>query len=1194
MPINPDIRDSAYQFFIEEAPELLQTIETRLLTLRQERSTALVHELMRAAHSLKGGAASVELDAIASLAHRLENIFKALYSDTLEIDTDLESQLLQAFDCLRLPLMEQIETGYFDAEQSLVLAEPIFAQIEEELGDALSETDHYIPSSAELGVDMTRTIFEVDVAEGLERLERVVAHPFEYEVAGELRAQAEVFAGFAEFLNQAAFGAIAQMALQALEAHPHKALEITQFAIADFQHIRQAVLSGNPAPDITPSTKLVALADATATNALFTQAYTTELFHEFESVQPGGFREENPQINTDVDAKAACRRLDRHLVDANDSDWLVESSFIDADIENNIPLLEDVFSSAIAYPDIESTQVQEELLFFDSPPLETSNVVNSSKFIAEKWVPEDVFINEEFSEDTPSLEDGFGSDFAEFEESNASQFNVESFNQPPNLQPSTFNSSNLQPATPETLEAVVQSIEQIYEDLPTVEDFPKPTFRLEPTREDKANLPAGLKGNKSVTGQLALNKTSQLNQDTKTNNSPRNDIEPSSTLIRKNEAPIASNLTVRVDSERLERMNNLVGELAINRNGLSLQNEQLQRSVQELLARFSRFGTIVGQLRGLSDQMLVAPLRYNYQTLSRSQGDLSGLVTHQADFDALELDSYGAMHSKLQGLFEEMVQLEEAVDDIVLFSQATDQKLGQQQQMLTQLRDEIMWARMIPIGEVFNRFPRVLRDLSATYRKPVNLKLSGTGVLVDKAVLEKLYDPLLHLLRNAFDHGIESPQIRQQQGKPEQGQIAMRAYHKGSHTIIEVKDDGQGLNLERIRERALELGLLSPEQVSRVSNAQLFEFIFEPGFSTATEVSELSGRGVGMDVVRAQLRSLKGSVTLLSTPGEGTTFTLKLPLTLTIAKLMVCLVGSMPLAMPSDSIEEIVIPKPDQIKQSGSQQFLHWQGQIVPVYRVAELLDYSCPLPESYSSKVLVAAPTPKDWSLPMLVLRREQHFVALEVDRLVTEQELVIKPFGCAIAPPPYTYGCTILGDGSLVTVIDGTALLEMVVEQTTSATSSTATAGAEYTKINKNASVTKTATVLKPSNEPAILVVDDAVALRRTLALTLERAGFRVLQASDGREAIKQLQQSSGVQLVICDIEMPNMNGFEFLVASRQDRKLFRIPIVMLTSRSNEKHRLLAMQLGATAYFTKPYIEQRLLKAIRDILSQTNAEAC
>jgi len=218
MAINSDIRDHAYQFFIEEAPDLLQVIEAGLLILRQEKNTAKVHDLMRAAHSLKGGAASVELEAIATLAHRLETIFKALYSETLEIDTDLESQLLQAYDCLRLPLMEQITTGHFEAEPALALAEPIFAQIEAQLGDALTQTDNYLPSSSDLGIDMTKSIFEVDVTQGLEHLAAVVAYPQDYELVGELRAQAEVFAGFAELLNQPGLGAIAATTLAALDA----------------------------------------------------------------------------------------------------------------------------------------------------------------------------------------------------------------------------------------------------------------------------------------------------------------------------------------------------------------------------------------------------------------------------------------------------------------------------------------------------------------------------------------------------------------------------------------------------------------------------------------------------------------------------------------------------------------------------------------------------------------------------------------------------------------------------------------------------------------------------------------------------------------------------------------------------------------------------------------------------------------
>ncbi|MBD0363857.1 MAG: response regulator, partial [Coleofasciculus sp. C3-bin4] len=609
--------------------------------------------------------------------------------------------------------------------------------------------------------------------------------------------------------------------------------------------------------------------------------------------------------------------------------------------------------------------------------------------------------------------------------------------------------------------------------------------------------------------------------------------------------------------------------------------------------------------------MLVTPERYHSDTLPRLVGQLGELVARQADFDSLELDNYGVLNSRLQELLEDMVQLEEAVDDIVLFAKQSDQTLEQQRQMLTQLRDELIWARMLPLGEVLNRFPRVLRDLSTRFHKSVNLKLSGTSVLVDKAVLEKLYDPLLHLLRNAFDHGIESPQDRIQQGKPEQGQIEIRAYHQGSQTILEVKDDGQGLDLESIRAKALELGLLTEQVLPMTSTNQLYELIFEAGFSTSKQVSELSGRGVGLDVVRSQMRSLKGTISVTSSPGVGTTFTLRLPLTLTIAKLLVCFVGSTALALPSDGVEEIVIPKASQLKDSGRERFLQWRGQIVPTYRLSDLLEYNCPWPDMSPSKALIAAPTPQDWSLPMLVLCQDKHVLALEIDRLVTEQELVIKPFGSAIAPPSFTYGCTILGDGSLIPVIDGAVLLDQLLghRAATSAVPAMKSLPASVSEVelldtdlaapstevqgSKPETSSPSKTPIKTMKAPIVLVVDDAVALRRTLAFTLERAGCQVLQARDGREAIEQLQHSASVKLVICDVEMPNMNGFEFLSYRRQDSQLSKIPVAMLTSRSNDKHRWLAMQLGATAYFTKPYLEQEFVAAIKELINQSTPES-
>lgn len=1106
MAIDPTIRDQAYQFFIEEAPELLHQIESGLLCLSQERSVAQVHTLMRSAHSLKGGAASVGLDTIATLAHRLENIFKALYSDRLVVDAQLESQLLQAYDCLRLPLMEQIAQGYFNADQALSIAEPILTQIEQQCGDALSQTESYIPSSSELGVDLVVSIFEVDVAQGLERLAMVLEQPQQYQVAEELRAQVEVFAGFAELLSLPGFGAVVGMVQQALTQSPDRALEIAQLALAEFERSRQAILAGDRTlSSVSPG--LVALAQ---------EAQIPDV-----ALQP-----------SELEAKIADPEV--------------------SPIEAALPFLESIFGDVA----------------FDDPALDR----------------------------LAGLADLTGlADFTDF-----TDFTAASAIELPAIDAIAARESDIDGLEVELRESAQdtevgedwedgedEEIGAIVAEMVTEELIAEEPITTEPIVEStlvKADslLPASL-------GQFPLPPT-ELHYSTRTRFYSGAEVPPPI-------EPPATNLTVRVDAERLERMNNLTGELMINRDGLALQNEQLQGVLRELLNRFERFQKLTHQFRNLADQTLTEtdrspqPEKQEAAVAGTAGNGQSGVATLSTfnpmvsssvlmEFDTLEMDDYGALHFQIQEILEDVVQLEEAVEDITLFARQSNQILDQQRQTLNSLQNEVKWARMLPLGEVLNRFPRLLRDLSNTYGKSVNLKLTGTDILVDKAILEKLYDPLLHLLRNAFDHGIESPVLRQQQGKPEQGQIEIRAYHKGNQTMIEVRDDGQGLNLDRIRHRAFELGWLPAHQLLVTPVDRLLDFIFAPGFSTAHQVSELSGRGVGLDVVRAQLAAIKGSISVDSAPGQGTTFTLHLPLTLTIARLIIGMVGSTAFAISADSVEEIITPAVDQIRQSGRQRFLYWREQIIPIHHLATLLHYTCPIPEVPPSRALSAIATPADWEPPLLLLRQEQGFVALEVDRLVNEQELVIKPFGSAVAPPPYIYGCTILGDGRLVPVMDALALLGWNQDSMQS------TSGSRLNAQDTADAVRPTAPTIPTLQTPTILVVDDAITVRRTLALSLEREGFRVLQARDGWEAIDQLQQSTLVQLVICDIEMPNMNGFEFLSYRRQTPELADVPVVMLTSRSNEKHRWLALQLGALDYFTKPYLEQEFLAAIKGIV--------
>ncbi|NEO40766.1 MAG: response regulator [Moorea sp. SIOASIH] len=1257
MATHSEIQDQAYQFFIEEAPELLQLIETGLLTLQQERTTAKIHDLMRAAHSIKGGAASVGLEAIKTLAHRLEDIFKAFYSEEVELDTELESLLLKAYDCLRNPLIQQIEQGYFDPEQALARAQSTYAQIEERLGDALTQVDNYIPSSGDLGIDIVSSIFEVDVAQGLERLAAVLANPQNYEVVGELKAQAEVFAGFAELLNLSGFGAIAQTAVAAVEQNPHQVLKIIELALADFTTGRAAVLAGDRTQGGNPSTALVALTEAPAapandiTNSLNTTSEFEDIFSDFNLGEASNSFEDftlseqtatqasqlNPLAEETFETSPTVAHQETDLDQATEDkpSWKVTDSADVTDIFNNF----NQYQQSLLFEDFalaQETTAQQPQVNLPAeevpltPPiladLRTSDLGQASLDLpSDQSTPSEDQVNPvqeaeaSFPEETisPTAETVPGSK-QDLSKSKADPTPgskpVANSPNPSSTASAPLKNSSLE--VPKTLEAAVEKIEQIFESLPPLQDMPKADVPSPPT------LPAAA----FLANELAINQTtqsakSQQHQPTRPNQpTPKPSEHPS-----QSPTSISPESSVRVNLKRLERMNNLVGELVINRNSIGLQNEQLQVAVRELTQRFDLCQTIVSQLQDLSDQSLASASSAGSMVSNPSFASLSKNEWNQQEtnsvrernlpqqsvtwsgqkslesesdplnkplFDSLEMDSYSNVHSLIQGLQEEMMLLKEAVGDITLFAQQSDQTLEQQRQMLSQLRDELMWARMLPLGQVLNRFPRALRDLSTQHHKPAKLKLSGTGVLVDRAVLEKLYDPLLHLLRNAFDHGIESPEIRRKRGKSEQGQIEIRAYHKGNQTIIQVKDDGEGLNIERIRKQVLVKGLLSAKQIAKAPPSRLLKMIFEPGFSTAAQVSELSGRGVGLDVVRSQIRALKGKISVTSSPGKGTTFTLRLPLTLTIAKLLIATVGPIVIALPSDSIEEIVVPKGDQMQKSGTKRFLLWRGQMLPTYTMSDLLEYNCPVRETTPSKALVYVPTPEDWALPLVVMRREQQAFALEIDRVITEQELVIKPFGKALAAPSYTYGCTILGDGSLIPVIDGNALLEQFLAQSQEETKPRTLSNILEATTKKKSSVNLTQTPAKTSPLPTILIVDDSTGLRRTLAMSLQKAGYRVLQARDGQEALEQLRQSSKVQMIICDIEMPNMNGFEFLGQRRQDPQLSKIPIAMLTSRSSEKHQRLAMHLGANAYFTKPYIEQDFIGKIKNIIEQSKSE--
>lgn len=1107
MSLSPEIRDQAYQFFIEEAAELLHIIEMGLLDLRNERSTAKIHEVMRAAHSIKGGAASVELDTIKTIAHRLESIFKALYSDTVIITPELETALLQGYDCLRMPLEQQISSGTMDEAIALAQAEPILQTLEGLLGEALHEAESYVPTSEELGVDIVASIFEVDVVQGLERLQEVRRNPGAYPVVGELRAQLEVFSGLAEILSLPGFGVLTQAALDAIQHHPDRLLDILDLVLGDFETAKNAVLAGDRKQGGSPSVALQALAQGGAVGL--------------------------PDVPTP------------------------DSASVPVDIWGE-PILpypgEEPLTATDGFEGVDA--------FFDAPPLDIERAtLGLEDVFGDGAALEDVFGGGgSFGDSSPSLDSVFGdSSLVPTGGESTSLSPSDVIGLPPSNFPPGFT------ASANDRRSALDEVTANFDQLPSLANTPNLLQSLLPPQRSPGAVPTQIKKAPSTSSGIKA------------------------TQLRSKTAISASGASIRVSVNRMEQMNNLVGELVISRNSISLQNDQLQAVVRELTDRFGRFQDLLNQLRTLADQTLVQPGESNREPglnpRLKPQAAQSQQPEWMQTFDVLEMDRYNTLHAQVQDIFEEVLQLEESVSDISLFAGLSNQALNRQRQQLNQLQTELMWARMLPLGDVLNRFPRILRELSNQYGKSVQLKLLGTGVLVDKSILEKLYDPLLHLLRNAFDHGIEPSEERSAQGKSAEGTIELEAYHRGNQTIVEIRDDGRGINLEKVGRRAMDLGWVTPEELANMKPERLLGFLFESGFSTAPQVTEISGRGVGLDVVKSQLRDLKGSVEVSSVPQEGSTFTLRLPLTLTIAKLLTFVVNSTLLALPSDSIEEILIPQSKQIKTVAGQTFFPWREQLIPLYPVSQLVRYGCVMPDTSSLKLIGAVPAPSHWQAPLLIVRRGLYTFALQVDRLLTEQELVIKPFGAAIAPPPYVYGCTILSDGRLVPVIDAAILVDRLAQEPSRLSLEVSESSPQMAL---DSIETKETGASSRAIVDTILVVDDSSALRRTLALTLQKAGYRVVEARDGLEALNQLETTS-VNLVICDVEMPNMNGFEFLSQRRRDSRHANIPVFMLTSRSNEKHRSLALQLGATSYFSKPYIESELLSAIRAIIQDT-----
>jgi chemotaxis family two-component system sensor histidine kinase/response regulator PixL len=620
--------------------------------------------------------------------------------------------------------------------------------------------------------------------------------------------------------------------------------------------------------------------------------------------------------------------------------------------------------------------------------------------------------------------------------------------------------------------------------------------------------------------------------------------------------------TVRVPIKDLDRLNDFFGELTIARNGLNLYVERLRNLVRILGRRVRTLRRFDIRLRTAYDKIftkadLGSAAASSPEIKSEPEEDTPQINSWEMGGDDLYLLS--------QELAETVTRINEVTEDIELSLEDTERTVSELNRTAKQLQMSLNQVRMRPLSDLVGRFPRALRDLSLQYGKNVELKVHGGGTLVDRTILEALGDPLLHLIRNAFDHGIEEKAVRQALNKPEQGLIEIGGVTRGNQILITVRDDGRGIDLERVRIQAQNLGL-DPSALDAASDEELLTLIFEPGFSTADRVTALSGRGVGLDVVRTNLRQIRGDIKVKTQPGVGTTFTLSVPLTLSVARVLLVESKGMLLAFPTDAIEEMLLLNPEQVFKVAGKEVLNWEGTMAPLVRLDRWLNFRCPqIRVDAEATPLMSAPT-------VLMISKGNELVGIQVNRCWGEQEVAIRQVEGTIAMPPGLNGCTILGDGRVVPLVNASELLHWI---------------ASYEHSYNSQPEDEIPVPVQPDNQKdTILVVDDSINVRRLLSLTLERAGYHVEQAKDGQDAFDKLTNGLDVAAVICDIDMPRLDGYGLLARVKSTPGFKQLPIAMLTSRGGDKDRQLAMNLGATAYFSKPYNEQELLKTLKQLI--------
>ena len=637
--------------------------------------------------------------------------------------------------------------------------------------------------------------------------------------------------------------------------------------------------------------------------------------------------------------------------------------------------------------------------------------------------------------------------------------------------------------------------------------------------------------------------------------------------------------SVRIALDRLDRMMNAVGELVINRTRMLGRLSELTKLVEVLNFSKGRLGSKVSEFQEKHEfnrlQSSIVPGSQPPQ-MDTFRGNFSAMQAITSndllEFSELEMDRYDDFNILSRSLTEISADVTEVLTQLEGFMARVDADIDEFTKLAHHLQDEITAARMVPIGNLYTRLSRTVRDAAKATGKRVELALEGAETELDNNIIQHISDPLIHLVRNAVAHGIEEPVSRRHAGKPEKGHLAVRAYHRGNHIFIEVEDDGGGIDYERVRQGVINSGAMSPVAAAELTERELREFLFRPGFSTASSKTELAGRGVGLDVVRANVHALNGEIEVRSELGKGACFTVKVPLTLIISQALFVRCGTSVFALPLAVVEEIRRLRPDEIEDVSGKLFTRVRDAVTEIVRL--------------DLQLALAPLEPLNGYFHMVIVKVAGRHVGVIVEEVLGKDEIVIKNLGDYLRRVKLFPGTTIAPDGSLILLIDLNRLIsaDTAERHALPASSPAARVFAPGAEAVAAGSIPAEA-VDQVENDRVVVVADDSISVRKFVGRMLEKAGYRVKLASDGLEASEIVAQV-GCHLVITDLEMPRMNGYELMAHLRQNPGTRRIPVLVVTSRAGAKHRDRAIKEGASGFLTKPVQEDQLIATVANLL--------